>query len=208
MPPGRHGLEREFVVKNQRDRLTAGIITVVADRGYHEASVTQICAAAGVSRRTFYSYFASKEECYLEAFNLVNDHLVQVMGEAGAEGDEWPVLARERILAMLEAFAANPDLARFALIAPVRAGSEFAVHYRQALERLFQSLVEAKPEGVRQAAPAIEQAMMGGMMALIARWVEEGKGEALLSLAPDLTELFLSPYVGSTAAERAAGPLR
>jgi AcrR family transcriptional regulator len=75
LPPGRHGLPREFVTQNQRDRLAAGTIAVVAERGLNEATITQICAAAGVSRRTFYSYFSSKEECFFAAYDTIAEHL-------------------------------------------------------------------------------------------------------------------------------------
>ena len=83
LPPGRHGLSREFVAKNQRDRLTAGMIATVAEHGFHEATITQIAAAAGVSRRTFYSYFSSKEECFFDTFGQVADHLEGAMTAAG-----------------------------------------------------------------------------------------------------------------------------
>ena len=75
LPPGRHGLPREFVTQNQRDRLAAGTIAVVAERGFNAATITQICAAAGVSRRTFYAYFSSKEECFFAAYDTIAEHL-------------------------------------------------------------------------------------------------------------------------------------
>lgn len=206
LPPGRHGLSREFVVKNQRDRLTAGIISAVAASGYHEASVTEICAAAGVSRRTFYSYFSSKEECYLRAFDLIGDYLTEVLTEAGADESSWPAAVRARLEAMLETFAANPDLARFTLIAPLRAGEDIVVHHRVALERLLQVLTQGKPadDSVQQLSPAVEHALIGGMTALITRKVESGGGEQLPELLPDLIELFLTPYIGRKKAARAA----
>lgn len=206
LPPGRHGLARDFVVKNQRDRLTAAIIAVVAEQGYREATVTQICAAAGVSRRTFYSYFSSKEECFLRAFDLIGEHLSEAMGEAGSEGEDWPSRVRERLSALLANFAANPDLARFTLIAPLRAGEGIAGQHRFALERVLRALTEDRPDGdgIRRPSESIEQAVVGGMMALIAREVERGEGNRLGDLLPDLVELFLTPYLGRDKAVRAA----
>ncbi len=84
LPPGRHGLPRDFVVQNQRDRLTAGMIAVVAERGYHAATITGIAAAAGVSRRTFYAYFDSKEACYLATYDTIVEHLSEISAEAAA----------------------------------------------------------------------------------------------------------------------------
>lgn len=205
LPPGRHGLARDFVVKNQRDRLTAGIIAAVAEHGYHDATVSKICSAAGLSRRTFYSYFSSKEECYRQAFDLILDHLVAAMREAGDGQKSWPARVRERIQAMLETFAANPDLVRFAIIAPLRAGDEMATHQAAGMERLLEELTKGKQaEGVRQVSAAIEQAQVGGMMAVIAHRVETGKQQQLLDLLPDLVELFLTPFLGGAQASSTA----
>ncbi|MGN6816029.1 MAG: TetR/AcrR family transcriptional regulator [Solirubrobacterales bacterium] len=206
LPPGRHGLAREFVVKNQRDRLTAGIIAVVAERGYHDATVAQICAAAGVSRRTFYSYFSSKKECFLGAFDLIGEYLTEAMAEAGSEEESWAAKVRARIEEMLAIFAANPDLVRFTLIAPLRAGEDIVDRQGVMLERILSALIDGRPEGGdgRRPSPAIEQAAMGGMIGLITRLVEAGKGTRLPELLPDLVELFLIPYIGREAAARAA----
>lgn len=206
LPPGRHGLTREFVVKNQRDRLTAGIIAVVAELGYHDATVAQICAAAGVSRRTFYSYFPSKRECYLLAFDLIGEYLAEALAEAGAGEGAWPDQVRARLEAMLAIFAANPDLVRFTIIAPLRAGEDIVDRQGVALERILAALTAGRPQDGdgQHPSPAIEQAVMGGMAGLITRKVETGEGEHLPDLLPDLVELFLIPYIGREAAARAA----
>lgn len=198
-------MARDFVVKNQRDRLTAGIIAAVAEHGYHDATVSKICTAAGLSRRTFYSYFSSKEECYLQAFDLILDHLVGAMREAGGEEKGWPARVRDRIQAMLETFAANPDLVRFAVIAPLRAGDGMTAHQAAGMERLLEELTKDKgAEGVRQVSAAIEQAQVGGMMAVIAHRVETGEQGQLLDLLPDLVELFLMPFLGGAEASSTA----
>jgi AcrR family transcriptional regulator len=198
LPPGRHGLSREFVARNQRDRLTAGMIAAVAEHGFHEATITQIAAAAGVSRRTFYGYFSSKEECFFDTFGQVADHLEAAMTSAGEGEAEWPERIRAELTAMLETFAANPDLARFALIAPANAGGEIAARYRELLERLFAILTEAKPPPPATTEPsrAVADGIVGGIVALIVRKVKAGEGEGLVELVPDLLELVLAPYYG------------
>lgn len=205
LPPGRHGLSREFVTRNQRDRLTAGMIAAVAEHGFHEATITQIAAAAGVSRRTFYGYFSSKEECFFDTFGQVADHLEGAMAGAGEGEAEWPARVRVQLTAMLETFAANPDLARFALIAPPNAGGEIAARYRELLERLFAILTEAKPAAeVNEPSRAVADGLLGGIVALVVRKVKAGEGEQLTELAPDLLELFLTPYYGQEEAVRLA----
>jgi AcrR family transcriptional regulator len=206
LPPGRHGLSREFVAKNQRDRLTAGMIAAVAEHGFHEATITQIAAAAGVSRRTFYGYFASKEECFFDTFGQVAEHLEGAMAGAGEDEAEWPARVRAQLSAMLETFAANPDLARFALIAPPNAGGEIAARYRELLDRLFAILTEGKPPPPEAGEPskAVADGLLGGIVALVVRKVKAGEGEQLTELTPSLLELFLTPYYGQEQAVRLA----
>ncbi len=206
LPPGRHGLSREFVSQNQRDRITAGIIAAVAERGYNEATVTHITEAAGLSRRTFYTYFESKDECFFATFDLIVDHLREAAVAAAASIEGWPEKVRARLGAALDVFAANPDIARFVLIAPPRAGSEIADRYRQAMDEVLAEVTEGMPPEYvsKQPSRATEHALIGGAAALVVRKVEAGEGAQLRELLPDLLELTLTPFLGRAEAIRFA----
>jgi AcrR family transcriptional regulator len=206
LPPGRHGLRREYVERNQRQRLVAGIISAVAKKGYHETTITDIAAAAGISRRTFYGYFDSKEDCFFAAYDEIGGYLRQASATAVEPDSPWEGQARAKLGSMLETFAANPDLARFYLLAPPQAGETLAVRYRQALsDALADFKAELPPPPATQpVSAAAEQALVGGIAALIARKVEAGEGAALPELLPDLVELALAPYLGRERALRFA----
>lgn len=205
LPPGRHGLPRDFVVQNQRERLAAGMIAVVAERGLNEATITQICAAAGVSRRTFYSYFSSKEECFFDTYAGIVEHL-RAAADGEAEEAEWPRQVGAKLHAILEFLALNPDLARFLLIAPQRAGEGVAARYRDAMAQAAAYLCEGMPAPPETKAPseAISGSLIGGMVAIVVRKVNAGEGDDLPQLLPDLLELFLTPYLGRSEAVKVA----
>src|SRR5689334_4255912 len=59
----------------QRVRILDATAIVVAERGYEAATVADIVRAAGVSRSTFYEQFASKEACFLEAYERGTDRV-------------------------------------------------------------------------------------------------------------------------------------
>ncbi len=90
LPPGRHGLPRDFVAQNQRDRLAAGTIAAVAERGYNETTIGDIAAAAGVSRRTFYVYFgtAAARELLYKACSMADKP------ERPADLGKWTSMAK------------------------------------------------------------------------------------------------------------------
>lgn len=62
LPPGRHGLSKEFIAANQSTRLISGFAHSVRERGYCATTIANITACASVSRRTFYEHFGSKAE--------------------------------------------------------------------------------------------------------------------------------------------------
>jgi AcrR family transcriptional regulator len=201
LPPGRHGLDRDFVTKNQRDRLTAGIIAVVGRRGYGVATIAQICEEAGVSRRTFYSYFGGKEDCYLDALARILDYLSSEMSSAEEKTPDWATAVRARLAAMLNAFSANPDLVRFGWIAPLRAGQALLPVYHRNVEYILDLLRAGRPaETSRTPSPVVQQAVVGGMMASVALRVESEEQPRLTELLPDLTEFFLAQYLGQAEA--------
>ncbi len=204
LPPGRHGLSREFVQQNQQERLIAGTIAAVAEDGFRETTVTRISAAAGVSRRTFYSYFQTKEECYFATFDLLEEHLFAAIAEARPEGTGWTARVRARVAALLAIFAENTNLIRFALIAPPAAGGEVAERNRRLMERLVQTLTEGVPEGAdRPTATGVQrEAMAGSISAVLA--ANAGRGDRIEESLPELLELVLAPFIGRRRAMTAA----
>lgn len=205
LPRGRHGLSRQFVVQNQRDRLAAATIEVVAEHGFNAATIAQICLAASVSRRTFYAIFSSKEECFFAAYGAVVEHLLVETDAAAAKQAEWPAKVAAKLRVSLEFLAANPDLAMFCLAAPQWAGEEVAARYRAAMGGAVAYLCEGMPAppATKPRSEAVTASLMGGMISLVVRKVNGGAGDSLPELLPDLLELFLTPYLGRASAQEA-----
>jgi AcrR family transcriptional regulator len=205
LPPGRHGLPRAFVAENQRGRIATGMIEVVAERGYAAASVARVIEVARISRRTFYDHYADKEEAFFDVYRQVTDFLIAAMVEAGkAERGGWPARVRAELAALLAAYEANPDLARFTLMAPPAAGGDAAAAYREFLERLLAVIREGRPKRAKRPSPAAEYGLVGGLAGLLVAAVETGRGRRLEPLLPEVTELVLTPYLGRDAALAAA----
>jgi AcrR family transcriptional regulator len=204
LPPGRHGLSREFVVGNQRGRIAAGMIEVVVARGYVATTVSQVVAAAGLGRRTFYNFYSDKAEAFFDVYAQVTDFLAEAMVEAGAlEKGGWATRVRAELEALLDCLATNPDLVRFTLEAPQAAGGEVAAAYRAFLERLLEIIGEGRPKRAKVPPPAAEYGAIGGLTGLVVAAADRGP-EAINDLLPEVTELVLTPYLGREAAAKAA----
>jgi AcrR family transcriptional regulator len=66
------------------------------ERGYEATTVADIAAAAGVSRRTFFRYFESKEDVLEETSDDLAEEMLAAM--AARPADEPPLVAIERAL--------------------------------------------------------------------------------------------------------------
>src|SRR5436305_4647797 len=88
LPRGPHRLAREVVLASQRGRLLDAMAEVVADRGYAASTVADVIARAGVSRKTFYEHFRDKEGCFLAAYDVGVDLLLEAVASAGSEHDD------------------------------------------------------------------------------------------------------------------------
>jgi AcrR family transcriptional regulator len=206
LPRGRHGLPRELVAENQRQRLIGGVIEAVAKNGYAATTVADITGAAKLSRRTFYQQFANKDDCFAAAYEETLEYLRQSMQSAIDTQSEWPQRVRERLGALLDVLSRYPALARCLLIAPAAAGGEIAERHHQAMCELVALLTEgAPPSASTEQVPGVrEQALAGGISRLIVRKLSAGESAELPSLAATLVELVLRPYLGGDEAARVA----
>jgi AcrR family transcriptional regulator len=203
LPPGRHGLSRAFIAENQRERLLNGIVEAVAEHGYNETTIGRVAEAAKISRRTFYEYFSSKEECFLAAYEMIDGHVRESMLATADQDEPWPEQVRERLSILLSVLSHDPAVARFYLVEPLAAGGDPAARYRDAMQLLAEAI---RPQATvaDMNVEVRDQVLMGGVAALIARRLKSGEAERLGELLPDLTELVLAPYLGRDEARRFA----
>lgn len=204
LPPGRHGLPRELVAENQRERLLNGVVEAVAEHGYNATTIGAITAAAQISRRTFYEHFKDKEGCFLAAYEMIDTHVRGAMLTAAESSPgPWPESVRASLEALLDVLSRDLAVARFYLVEPLAAGGEVAARYREAMQLLAETL---RPQDAPAEAnvEVRDQVLMGGIATLITRRLKAGEPAHLPELLPDLTELALAPYLGREEARHLA----
>jgi AcrR family transcriptional regulator len=202
LPVGRHGLPREFIEANQRNRLMAAALEVFTGRGYAAASISDVIKAAGVSRNTFYAHFADKEACFLATYDVVLAWLSGHALAAAESADGWAPGVIVVTTTLTGLLAADPRLARLCAVEVFQAGPPAARRHEALIERLTSALRAGRDAGSRAGElPAILDAVLvGGVISLIARWVNAGEGDRLTDLDRELSEVLLAPYLGLTAA--------
>jgi AcrR family transcriptional regulator len=203
LPPGRHGLPREFVVGNQRQRILAAVAEAVSDVGYAAMTVEDIIKAAGVSRRTFYEHFKSKEEAFLVSYDDISAQLMQAVESAFNLTDSFVTRVEDCMRAFLTLLAAEPAYANMCIVEVLVAGHT-AIERRNAVMRQFTELIEkgAAEELPKPARPPglTSETLVGGVHEVVYSRVLGGKTAELPTLLPDLTFSVLLPYMGRDVA--------
>jgi AcrR family transcriptional regulator len=94
-----------------RDALSTAAESLFLERGFESVTVEEIARAAGVSRRTFFRYYESKEDVMAERTHL---HGEQLLAELAARPiDEPPLMAiRNALIPALTQILGEPELVR------------------------------------------------------------------------------------------------
>jgi AcrR family transcriptional regulator len=195
-------LPREAVTESQRNRIHGAMIEVISARGYPETRVVDVIGVAGVSRKTFYELFESKEDCFLAAYDLL---LGNLLGEAtdafeARPGDPWVERVSAALEVLLVHLSRHPDEARFAIVEVLAAGPK-ALARRDSALRQFSGFLEPGRSETSVELPGITSlAIAGGVNELLYSEILHGAIARLPSRLPDLMFWAALPFLGAEAA--------
>jgi AcrR family transcriptional regulator len=156
------------IASDQRARLLAAMANVVAAKGYAATTVADVVRDAGVSRSTFYELFASKEACFLAAYNEGVDDLLRAVREAVHDApDDWRAQLRAGIRAYL-ARLARPDHFARVYIDEIHAAGAAALEARADALRRFADRYHASFSQARAADPTLREPDPDALLVLCA----------------------------------------
>ncbi|MBX3620110.1 MAG: TetR/AcrR family transcriptional regulator [Rhizobacter sp.] len=216
---GRHPLTQQAVAESQRARLIDALPRVVAAKGYAAATVADVIALAGVSRRTFYELFAGLEDCFLAAYEHGMRQLFAAIREAVAPlpRADWRARTRAALRAYFETLATMPEATRTYSIEALGAG-ERVLHARAWVVEQWLAQWRVLEALRREAEPAAEPvddaqllAMTGGLEELVRHCVQHRGAEQLPSMVEPACRFALAVLQGGEPRGKppaAAGPRR
>jgi AcrR family transcriptional regulator len=120
------------------------MIEDVCERGYPDTRVVDVIGIAGVSQKTFYELFDSKEDCFLAANDVLLGNLLSdtAPGFESKPGAPWAERMGRRMRALLEHLAEHPDEARFSIVEALAADPK-ALARRDGALRQFIGFLDA-----------------------------------------------------------------
>ncbi|HTZ86208.1 MAG TPA: TetR/AcrR family transcriptional regulator [Solirubrobacteraceae bacterium] len=193
LPTGAHGLTREEVEQDQRERLRSAMIELIAERGYPAVRILDLTQLAHVSRPTFYNLYADKEELLLSAYEDIAGRTTLRIAEAFAEGDS----PQQSLQLALQAFAAmaavEPEAMTLALLGTFGAGPR-ALERRNRTTTALEKTVSAgrAHSWSEQPRDLTAKFLIGGVREVAATRLRAGSAEELPELARELGAWALS----------------
>jgi AcrR family transcriptional regulator len=206
LPRGRHGLPPEFVARNQRERLIAGLTQALYEVGYQKTTVSIIGQRAAVSKSDFYKHFESKDDCFIAAYDTaverVREDLLVACSNSGAE--DWTGRVTAGLEALLKHFDSEPATASIVLVEGLRAGRGVYDRYQAAIESFVTLIGEGAPRSAvgNEVPETTDEAVVGGIASMLGRRLLAGEGEQLSELFPEILEFVLAAYLGAEEARR------
>ena len=106
---------REQTRRAVKDEVARHAWELFAEQGFAATTVDQIAQAAGMSNRSFFRYFAGKDELLLERLLESGDRVLVALEQRPPDEDPWPALraALDEVVVLQEA---HPDRTRQVLI--------------------------------------------------------------------------------------------
>lgn len=192
----RSGGVRERKRRETRQRITDAGLRLFSRNGYDATTLDAIAAEAGISRRTFFHYFKSKDEILLSLQSGLGESLVAALGRQPAT--ERPLEAVRN--AMVE-LAASYSLEELAAIDRLMLSSEAVQARKQASymrdeATLFAALRERWPSESEISLRLVAMLAVGASRLSLAAWRSEGGKRPITALLQETFDALEATYGG------------
>jgi AcrR family transcriptional regulator len=182
----------------QRKRLLDAATRAFERNQYEKTRVSDIVKEAGMSSRSFYQFFDSKEDLVAKVIQQQGRRLVDTL-RAIFEQTEDP---RERIDRGLRAYLSlfslpTIDVDRLAGAAGERIREARQLYVREITEIVFRALSPAQENGQASRGPSRldVELVLTGLEGLSFRYYAEGRGSELIGLHPTFLALFVRAFL-------------
>lgn len=195
---------------------------VVAERGVSAATVANVVARAGVSRRTFYELFADREDCFLATFDHAAALAAETVISAYQGQAQWHDRIRAGLTALLEFLDEEPALGALVAVHALAGGPTALERRAQIIDILIVAVDEGRKahpgrashgaarKSSQQPAPLTAEGVVGAVLAVIHARLsqplhERRASESLTGLLAPLMSAIVLPYLGADAAAKELG---
>lgn len=185
---------------DHRKRLLEGMAVMAAGKGVATTTIADIVREAGVSKRTFYEHFRTKEDCFLQLYRQVSAASLHTLSAALAGNRPWQSQVETALHAYFSYLAQAPRLMKALFVEIHHLGPEGMAVRREVVQKFADFMLSvvngpALPAGlVGEQGPRIltrtmAMAAVGGIIELVLELIEQGREAEVDSLTPAAAEI-------------------
>ncbi len=115
---------------------------VAAGKGYAEATIADIVREAGVSKRTFYENFESKDACFLELYRAASHAALRALRSSLVPDRPWQTQVEHALSTYFAHLAAGPALVRTLFVEIHQLGPAGMQVRREVMQHLADFMLE------------------------------------------------------------------
>jgi AcrR family transcriptional regulator len=175
-----------------RQELLGAAKAVLAEKGYHNAKIVDIAAAADIGVGTFYLYYPTKDALFLELVEETAQALKEEIDQARARVEDLAEKIRAANLAFFRFARDNRELLKIIF----GHGNTFNELLRQVYAMFVADAAERVAEGVQQAvfrpfpSQVVANALVGMSAQVVSWWIEQ-EGPPAEEMAETMTNFVL-----------------
>lgn len=187
----------------QRLRLVNATVEVACELGCQGTSVTAIAARAGVSRKTFYEHFRSRDDCLQAVIEGALDQIARVVLPAYSAESGWSERLRAALAALLAFLEREPDVGGLALSYILGYGPYGPQGRTRVLEPMWLAVEQGRSKAKPDRAPSLftAEVVVSGVLSVVDARLQE-RPPQLMALVNPLMWMIVLPYRGPAAAAR------
>jgi AcrR family transcriptional regulator len=188
---------------DRRTSLARATLRVTAAIGYDAATVSDIAAEAGVSRRAFNRHFHDKDAAFEVGYREITADLRRTV-QAAYDAQDTPTRRTWSCLeALADWLASDPRRAELLVIHGHAAGNGTAQVHCETMRRLVDLILANTAELPQPTGDPrlVAETVAGGIYEIVFARVLRGQVRTLPGLVPEWVRVVMAPYVAIATAE-------
>lgn len=172
---------------SRRQRLLQGIEAAILEKGYADTTVIDIVRHAGVSKRTFYEFFADKRACLLDFYRQTNQSIVDIIDVVARTSDDvaWDMRLLQGMKDFFNRYQQSFTVLNSLMLEIRVAGREGLALHRETQQQycdMLMNLVERERSrfpNIRPLPPVQAAAILGGIQEILLNAYEQDQSSSL-----------------------------
>ncbi len=180
--------------QEHRSRLLQAMAAVVQEKAYGAITIADVVREAGVSKRSFYEHFSSKEACFLALYAAASASALRTLRDTLDPAQPWEHQIERGLRAYFEHLAAGPGLLRALFVDIHFLGDAGALARREVMRSLADFMLDTVNGQTAQGQPPRlnpirAMAAVGAVNELVLVAIESRRVDRLAELTQDSSDL-------------------